>query len=247
MTFLHKRVGEGSGSFGADLCDLREHNKRTLEEAAYGTKISERMLRSFEEDQIADIDDPAFAERHLLAYVRYLGGYEPYFLTRYRAKIAELKASRRTEQLLPRRRGVRGLDLFVGPHFLGVLGILFLALGLGGYVWWQARAMRVPPPLTVLKPVDGERIQKPSVVVQGKTMGEAYVTVNGVDAPVDADGNFSVTVDVRRGATVISVIARRRRGSESRVERRVVYDRPLPGLELLPGYGTSTVATSTPQ
>jgi hypothetical protein len=245
MTFLHKRVGEGSGSFGADLRDLREHNKRTLEDAARDTKISDRILRAFEEDRIEDIEDPAFAERHLLAYVRFLGGYEPYFLTRYRAKITELKASRRTEQLLPRRRGVKGLDLFVGPHFLGVLGIVLLAFGLGGYVWWQAHAMRIPPPLAVESPVDGERIQKPVVLVRGKTIGEAYVTVNGVDAPVDVEGNFSVSVNVRRGTTVITVIARRRRGSESRLERRVVYDRPLPELELLPGYGTSTAATST--
>lgn len=233
MTFLHKRVGEGSGTFGDDLRDLRDLLGLAIAQVAQETKLSESIIRALEEDRLEDIDDPAFMERHLIAYVRRLGGYEPYFLGRYRARLEELKAERRSRELMPHRRGVRGLDLVVGPHLLGFAGILILAGALGGYVWWQARAMRTTPTLEVTSPEDGERLERPSVTVRGRTVPEAYVSVNGRDAAVDSGGVFELMLDVRRGTTVIAVIARRRRGNETRIERRVVYDRPLQETELL--------------
>ncbi|HWQ99596.1 MAG TPA: helix-turn-helix domain-containing protein [Candidatus Methylomirabilis sp.] len=245
MTFLHKRVGEGAGTFGGDLQDLRELRGFTVEQVARDTKIRDTIIRALENDRLQDIEDPAFMERHLLTYVRFLGGYEPYFLARYRAKLDLLQARRTTRDLLPRALGVRGWDLMVGPHLLGVLGILALALALGGYVWWQAQAVGTPPPLEIQSPADGERLMRPSVVVRGQTMPEAFVRVNGHDAAVNSEGAFELTLDVRRGTTIITIVAQRRRGSETRVVRRVVYDRPLQETELLDLSGNTSTATST--
>ncbi len=245
MTFLHKRVGKGSGAFGSDLRDLRELNGFSLEQVSHDTKIRDTILRALEEDRMDEIEDPAFAERHLLTYVRYLGGYEPYFMARYRAKLEELKAQRKTTELLPRRRSLGRFDLVVGPHLIGFFGVLLLAFALGGYIWWQAEAVRTPPSLEIYSPLDGERLERPTAVVRGRTMPEAYVSVNGHDAAVDASGNFELTLDVRRGTTVITIIARRRRGSETRLDRRVMYDRPLEETGLLDLQTASSSVTST--
>lgn len=228
--------------FGSDLRDLRELNGLSLEQVSRDTKISDTLLLALEEDRMDEIEDPAFAERHLLTYVRYLGGYEPYFVARYRARLEELKALRKTEDLLPRARSLGRFDLVVGPHLIGFLGVLLLALGLGSYIWWQAEAVRKPPALEIYSPLDGERLERPTVKVRGQTISEAYVSVNGHDAAVDASGNFELTLDVRRGTTVITIIARRRRGSETRIERRVVYDRPLQDTELLDLTSASSAA-----
>src|SRR3989338_153308 len=242
MTFLHKRVGTGPATFGTDLRDLRELHNLTIEQVARETKIRDTVLRALEEDRLSDIDDPAFIVRHITTYVRHLGGYEPYFLARFRAKLEELHATRKTSDLLPRTRGVRSLALMVGPHLLGVLGVVLLAVGLGGYVWWQAEAVNAPPLLVVESPLDGERLLHPIVLVRGRTIPEAYVRVNGRDAAVDGNGAFELTLDVRRGTMIVSIVARRRRGSETVIERRVVYDRPLPEAELIDLTATSTAS-----
>ncbi len=246
MTFLHKRVEEGSGTFGSHLRDLRELQERTLEQASRDTKIRESILSAFEEDRMGDLDDPVFALRHLKAYVRYLGGHEPYFLSRYQERLNALPTGRQAEDRHPRALGVRGWDLFVGPQLLAIVGVLALGALLGSYVLWQAHLVRTPPTLDILSPQEGERLIGPSVTVRGHTMSEAYVTVNGRDAAVGTDGNFALSLDVRRGTTPITIIARRRRGSETQITRNVVYDValpddiPAPSLEMATSSATGT-------
>jgi hypothetical protein len=227
MTFLHKSVREEPSSFGSDLRDLRELRAVNLNKASEETKIARLILQAFEADRVEELDDPVYAERHLLAYVRYLGGYEPYFKARYRAKLRELRAERKTEDLLPRRRNVRFSDLFVAPQLIAFLGLILLAACVGGYVLWQAHTVNVAPPLEIESPADGLRLEVPRVAVSGKTIPEATVTVNDRAAAVDGQGRFRVELDVPRGTTVITVAARRRRGSETIVERKVIFDREI--------------------
>lgn len=245
MSFLHKRVEEGNGTFGSHLRDLRELQKVEIERVAKDLKIRDTILLALEEDRIEELDDPAFAERHLMAYVRYLGGHEPYFLGRYRERLAGLGASRGM-RYLPRTRGVRGIDLLAGPQLLALAGLVFLALLFGGYVTWQALLVRTPPTLILEEPKEGEPLRGPTVTVRGKTIPEASVTVNGRAAAVNAVGMFSLDLDVRRGTTAIEVIARRRRGSETRIVRQVSYGAPLPSPDMLdvPSFASSSATTT---
>ncbi len=249
MTFLHKRVREGDASFGSDLRDLRELHGITFEEACRATKIDRKILKAFEEDRLEDLDDPIFAERHLAAYVKYLGGYEPYFRMRYEGRLAGVSSERKTEDLLPRVRKIGFFDLFAAPQFLAFLGILAFAGLLGGYVLWQAHAVNTPPPLAVDRPRDGEILSVPRADVRGATIAEATVSVNGRDAPVAPDGTFGIELDVPRGTSAVTITAKRRRGSETTVVRRVTYERELPGTDELEGItGTGTgmeMVTST--
>lgn len=245
MTFLHKSVGDEQSSFGSDLSDLRDLHGISMEQACRETKIDRTILEALEAERMKDIDDPIFTERHLLAYVRYLGGYEPYFKARYRTKLKELQAERKTEDLLPRKRNVRFSDLFVAPQFLAFLGIILLALILGGYVVWQAYTVNTPPFLEVDTPQDGAHLDRPRVFVTGRTTSEAYVTVNGQDAAVDHEGHFHLELDVPRGTTVVSIIARRRRGSETRVDRRVIFDRNVTELPFPSTFFATSTETTT--
>lgn len=230
---MHKHVGEGSGTFGSDLRALRELSGLSLAQASAATKIRDTILAALEEDRMMDLDDPAFVEHHLLAYVRYLGGHEQYFIARYRECLKALHAERRVSELLPRVRKIRRRDLFSGPQILALGGLVLFAVGLGGYVAWQAILVRIPPPLEVTAPSSGQRLESPTVTVRGQTIAGAEVAVNGRSAPVDGTGAFTVSLDVRRGTTVLSIVARRRRGSETVVERSVVYDAPIEGTEFL--------------
>ena len=228
MSFLHKKIRDDSFLFGSDLKDLRALHQIDFEEACRETRIDPTILRAFEEDRIEDIRDPIFAKRHLLAYVKYLGGYEPYFAFRYQSYLDEHHQSERdVKELLPKERSVRFLDLFVAPQFLTFLGVLVLALFFGGYVFWQAYLVNSEPPLIIYSPDDGVRLDRPRVHVEGETMPEATVLINDREAPVDEEGGFALDLDLRRGTTVITITARRRRGSETTIERRVVFGEEL--------------------
>ncbi|MEN9557768.1 MAG: Glucodextranase, domain [Candidatus Parcubacteria bacterium] len=243
MSFLHKRVGRGEGLFGADLRDLRESQGITIAQASHDTKLHDAVLHALEEDRVQALGDLTFSERHLLAYVRYLGGHESYFVARYRQRIQALHAERDVHDVLPRTRRVRQWDFFVGPQLLAFSGLVMLALLVGGYVLWQAHLVRIPPPLEVTQPVEGLQVVDARVFVQGRTMPEAHVTVNGRDAVVDPTGAFSLSLDVRRGTTLITIVARRRRGSETLINRSVLYT-PTP-LSKPPTQESTTTTSST--
>ena len=223
MTFLHKSVGGEHGLFGSDLRDLRELHGISFEQACVETKIDAALLRAFEEDRVLEVGDPIFAERHFLSYVRYLGGHEPYFRSKYEKLVRERRDARTSKDMLPRERSVRFLDLFVAPQFLAFAGIALLALIFGGYVVWQAFIIRTPPPLTISSPQDGETLDRSRVNVEGVTAPEASVTVNGRSAPVDQSGHFLLELDVKRGTTRITITAQKRHGSEKIIERNVVF------------------------
>ncbi len=255
MTFLHKSVGDEQTLFGSDLRDLRELHAISFEQACRETKIDVEILRSFENDRLSDIHDPVFAERHLMAYVRYLGGYEPYFASKYRSALEGLHLCRDAKDAIPRTR-IRFFDLFVAPQFLAFLGIGFLAIVLGGYVFWQASLVHTAPDLNVIFPQDGDRLLRPRVLVRGETVPGVSVSVNGRDAAVDQNGAFQLELDVRRGTTILTIVAKRRRGKETEVIRRVSFEQALTDLEAgdvfasssqpLPPALTEGVASSSP-
>ncbi|MEM3042130.1 MAG: hypothetical protein QXD84_01110 [Thermoplasmata archaeon] len=70
------------------------------------------------------------------------------------------------------------------------------------------------PPLEFIEPMDGFRTNDRSVLVVGLTESGARVTVNGIEAVVDASGRFSVELTLAKGKNTISATARDDAGNE---------------------------------
>jgi uncharacterized protein YfaP (DUF2135 family) len=61
-------------------------------------------------------------------------------------------------------------------------------------------------------------VQESLVLIRGRTVPDAVVSVNGQPVDVDASGNFSATVSLEKGPNSIEVIASDFRGNhQSRV------------------------------
>ncbi|MSR85478.1 hypothetical protein EXS71_03550 [Candidatus Uhrbacteria bacterium] len=229
MGFVHKSVNS-SGHIGADLIELRERAGWTRQQIAAHTKIDESLIRAWEEEHLGEILDPIYAERLLRVYVNFLHGQENYFIQKYRSCLREHHLERKPEELLPRPRYIRGFDLATLSRTLTIGGFILFALLLGGYVYFQVRTIGTPPPLQVDQPLDESRVPQPNIQVSGKTASESSVTINGQQAIVQPDGTFSMEINIPRGTTLITIIAKRRHGHEATVTKRVVYDRPLPSV-----------------
>lgn len=229
MAFVAKRLNS-PGRLGPDLIELRERVGLTLEEAARKTKLAPSLVKAFEQEEWSGLPDPVYAERLLKSYVSYFGANEAYYLHKFHEGLEAREIVRDRAALLPRPMRIGAFELAVTPRILAAAGSLCFTLLLGGYVFSQARAMSVAPPLRIDAPTDGERVDDPLVVVRGRTAPGSSVTVNGASAVVGADGIFEYPLNVPRGTTVIRIVARRRHGNESVEARRVIYDRPLPTL-----------------
>ena len=80
------------------------------------------------------------------------------------------------------------------------------------------------PNLTINTPSDNQTTTNNTIVVQGKTDTNATVTVNGFQAIVDDQGNFSYTLSLQNGDNNLSIIATDNAGNTTTVQKKVTYN-----------------------
>lgn len=230
MVFVLKSVNS-SEHIGQDLIELRKRRGWDRKEASRQTRLTESFISALEEEQWEELGDLLYAERMVRMYVKFLGGNEQYFVQKYERCIGKerLKPRPQNERLIRPVR-VQVKDLLVGSRLLAFGGFVLFVLLLGWYVFAQARQISSPPELEVMAPAEGIRVNEPHVLVEGQTVREATVLVNGRTATVESNGHFSLQLDIPRGTTLLVISARKRHGDEATVVRHVVYDRPLPPL-----------------
>lgn len=81
--------------------------------------------------------------------------------------------------------------------------------------------------LEITQPLDGAEVSTSSILVTGKTIPDAVVSVSVDDklemVDVEPDGEFSITVDLEEGPNFIEVIASDQEGNEKSASVAVIY------------------------
>lgn len=94
---------------------------------------------------------------------------------------------------------------------------------------------RQPPTLAVSKPANGETVEGPNVVVQGKVEAGATVIVNDRTVLTAQDGGFSESFSASPGPLPITVTARDRAGNETTVKTAITVTAPVTTAPLTVG------------
>ncbi len=227
-----KRVHE-SGALKDDLRELRERARLTIEEASQATKVLPSVIRAWEAgDWLACSTDPAYVERMILAYIRHFEGRASFFQKKLREELSGMSIEPARAKILA-MRPFQGFDVKWSARARAlVMGIVFVS-SLGFYMVAQAKAIAEPPMLEILSPLDGKKLDRPVVRVEGKTQPETTVFVNERPASIREDGTFSIDLDVPRGATEIIVRAKKRHSREAQALVHVVYERDVESTEEL--------------
>lgn len=87
---------------------------------------------------------------------------------------------------------------------------------------WETRDSMLGPFLAIASPSDGFATSDPSVSVTGRTEPGVQVFVNGQEATVAEDGEFSHSVPLTEEATPLVVLARDAEGRETAASLKVV-------------------------
>ena len=77
--------------------------------------------------------------------------------------------------------------------------------------------------LTVMQPIDESLINNNEVNVIGNTLPGAVVSINGILADVDEEGNFETTISLEEGPNLIEVIASDQEGNQESGSLAVIY------------------------
>ena len=107
------------------------------------------------------------------------------------------------------------------PKLTFLTGLALVGVSLFGYLIFQYVRFNSSPRLLVESPKDGQEIKGSEVLVFGSTDVDVKITVNNQPVLVDADGKFSVSLEVLPETDEIIVKAISRSGKEMTVSRRI--------------------------
>ncbi len=231
MGFVVKSV-TNEQSFGADLKELRCLRGWSEQELAKVSGIPVYIIKTLENEKFSEFDNPFYHERHVRTLVKVLDGRVPFFVGKYRSALKKEGYDPKTRiKDYSFTKKIKPVEFFTTTKYLPFLLLLPFFFLLGFYVWNEAKIFRQAPVLNLSEPENYQTINSPSVNIRGKTDPNASVFINGMEAVVESNGGFHYNLDVPRGLTKINIVAKRRYGLETLVERYITYN-PIIGPTL---------------
>ncbi len=223
MGFIKKSVGTEQG-FGVDLKELRELRGWLMSDLASASGIPEYIICALEKEDFSALSDPIYSERHVRVLARVLEGRAPFLVGKYRAALKHRGLDKKnSKQDYSFTRKISRGAFFTPTRYFSFLFIIPLFALLGWYIWSESRIFSLSPILIIDEPASDAVIQTPRIIISGQTDPTASVVVNGIDAIVEPDGRFKMSLDVPRGLNKLEITAKRRYGIQTQDVRYITY------------------------
>jgi cytoskeletal protein RodZ len=210
--------------FGETLRAQREKKGITLEQAASDTRIREKFLKALEDSDYRTLPGAVYTKGFLRNYAEYLELPTEELVVQFHQERDQPDAPRTFKPLNPIARR----NLIFTPAVLVPVVVLAGIVLFVGYLYYQFVSFAVPPRLEITEPATDAIAQTADFVVKGRTVPDGRVTVQVFPGPLtvadvrpNADGTFSVNVQLSRGANHIVVEVLDVTGKVGRVSRTV--------------------------
>lgn len=121
---------------------------------------------------------------------------------------------------------LRNITLGLGLRFIGITTLILLLMW---YVQFQARNFIQGPAITLLGSYDSVQHER-NTTLTGTARNIVKLTLNGKEIHTNESGEFTHTLILENGYTIIKLAAQDRFGRTTTIEREYVYA-PEPGEE----------------
>jgi cytoskeletal protein RodZ len=212
------------GRFGEALRAQREKKGITLEQAASDTRIREKFLKALEDSDYQTLPGTVYTKGFLRNYAEYLELNSEELVVQFHQEREQPDAPRSFKPLNPiaRRNWIFTPAVLVPVVVLAGI-VLFVS-----YLYYQFVSFAVPPRIEVTEPASDAIAQSANFVVKGRTVADGRVTVQVFPGPLtvadirpNADGTFSVNVQLNPGSNHIVVEVLDTTGKVGRASRTV--------------------------
>ncbi len=207
-------------TIGEVLKEERISHHLSLEELAKRTRIRQEYLKALENNEFSKLPAATFVKGYIKTYARVLGFDAQPPLALLRRDYKESAKGR----LVPREfiKPVLKKQRAFTPITIFAVSLAAVFLSLVSYVGFQWFNLNKPPDLTIIAP--GEEVTVASrVIVEGKTVPDAVVTVNSQPVALRPDGSFTTELFFEsEGISSITIESVDRRG-KTNTESRTVY------------------------
>ena len=203
---------------GQRLHQERLQRKLTLDDIAKETKIKARFLAAIEKGEYEKLPSPAYAKGFVRNYGDYLGLPRAEVTALFRREFDEKRAYKVLPDSMVKKTDLSFTPLRIQHSFWFIIGGIFFFLLL--YLSIQYRSLFFAPSLSIDSPKQ-EVVSSTEVTIAGKTDSNATVLINNQTVSVASNGDFSKTIILFPGKSVVTIKAKNRMGKET-VERRII-------------------------
>jgi|GEM_PF-933847 len=212
----------GAESVGGQLATARSGMNMTIAYCSRQINVPERFLDAIEQENFEKLPGLVY-EKHFIERYAFFLGLTPAPLVESWSEIRGTSLPLSTVQFVPR---VSWRDLSSSPViWRRALASLVIVL-LGGYLGTELFVMAAPPSLQVSEPPAGAIVTKSSLEITGTVGKGANVTINGQTIVATSEGDFSVPVVLEPGPNSIRIVAEKRYGRSTVIERQVFLSAP---------------------
>lgn len=206
-------------TIGETLKDERIKHRLRIEDLSKKTRIRTSYIQALEENRFDDLPATTFVRGYIKTYAQVFGFDHKPLLALLRRDYKESAEGR----LIPREFIKPILKNRARKSSVTAILVILIAifLSLFGYVGFQWYNLTKPPKLEVHHPKEQDLVSS-KVIVDGKTLPDAIVTVNDQPVALQQDGSFKTEVIVpNEGISLFIIQAKDRRGKVSTIERSV--------------------------
>ncbi len=220
-----KKTISSRRSLGSMLLSKRKEKDVTLHKAEIDTKIRFKYLQALEQDDYTNMPPDVYNVGFLERYCEYLGLDPKKYIERY-------KDERQVQDNLSKKffnfqdkRGIinpghpekfkNKLKFVITPQIFITSIVVFLVVGILGYIWFQVKSFAAAPPLELTNPNEQIIVSMDTVEVKGNTDPTVDLTINGRAVGVDNDGNFIQNVELIKGINTVEIKAQNKANKET--------------------------------
>jgi cytoskeletal protein RodZ len=219
MTEFTKKHLTGNG-LGAKLKAARELRQLNPEAAAKRLNIRLEYLLAIEGDRFDRLPAGLYSKNYIKDYAALLG----FSATEIQKWIHENLEVANEKQDPFSQKIVRRQEFIVFPKLIKniVLILIFLACLL--YLAFYFKKIVFPPDLNVYQPDKNLKISENFIEIKGETEAEAELSINGEAILNTNRGNFSTTINLKKGLNNIIIKAKKKYSSEAIIIRQILVE-----------------------
>lgn len=196
----------------------RENKKLNLEEIAKHLRIKKEYLLAIENDEYDQLPSGLYGRHFLKKYCQFLK--INYRKTLKASPLSEIETSKDPFS----QKILKSWNLLVFPKIIRNLVLLVIFLSFVFYLLFYFRNLSAPPKLIIEQPATNLVINKNNLEIKGLSNPETEIIINGNSIISDSKGNFSYEIRLKNGLNNINIIAKKKHGQETFVQRQILVE-----------------------
>ena len=223
--FKINKVNLGAASVSEQLRLCRIKNGLSLGQVARYLDVSIKYLKALESANYYILPPGIYGRHYLREYAHFLGLNYKELLVNFEKEQGALGLEVSDEDYFTKLKNSKKLILYIPDIFKNLLifaGVIVCFFYLGGAVL----NIFSPPSLYVFNPRDNLVTSERYVDISGIVDEQAQVIING-ELIASAGGLFKRGVYLKEGINIINIIARRKFGNESVIQRKILVNKNL--------------------